>query len=225
MPQLIFKDVTFHWPDGKGFSQVNFNLKPGDFAIITGPSGSGKSSLLRLLVRFAEPDEGQIIYEHKPLTDWQPTVLRRHIALLQQSPIMGATLRKDCVLLPFSFKGNKDLPLPSEEKIHKILTDLQLEGLSLNTPSTNLSLGQKQRVALARLLLLDCKILLLDEPTSSLDAESRLATEHMLEKLHKQGTTIIMVTHNTFSPPCFLARVCVAKQHPDGQLTFYPKLS
>lgn len=179
---------------------MNFSLKPGDFAIISGPSGSGKSSLLRLLVRFAEPDSGQIIYEHKPLSDWQPTLLRRHIALLQQSPVMGASLLKDCLLLPFHLKSNKDLPLPSEEKIQKLLADLQLEGLELTTPAANLSLGQKQRVALARLLLLDFKILLLDEPTSSLDAESRLATELMLEKLHNQGITIVMVSHTNFRP-------------------------
>ena len=216
---IVFDNVTFHWPGaaatancdtgtkarsgtgaGAGFSQVSFVLHKGDFALLTGPSGQGKSTLLRLLVRFEEPQQGRIFYAGQDLSLCAPPLLRRQVALVQQSPIMGAGQVRDVLLLPFTLKGNTDLARPSETQLHEALAAVRLESVRLDEGAESLSLGQKQRLALARTLLLRPDVLLLDEPTSALDSESRQAVEAQVEAAHAAGATVIMITHTDYRP-------------------------
>ena len=197
---LELENVTFHWASGKGFSEVSLRLERGDFGVLSGPSGEGKSTLLRLLVRFEEPGAGRILYCGAPLSSYPPQFLRRRIALVQQSPTMGGRLVRDALLLPFTLAGNAELPRPDEATLRTRLDALGLDDVSLEDESDALSLGQKQRVALIRTLLLKPDMLLLDEPTSALDQESRHMGEREVEEANAAGATVLMITHTAYRP-------------------------
>lgn len=203
---IVFEDVSFHWPQsdgtGAGFSGVCCAVQRGEFAVLTGPSGQGKSTLLRLLVRFEEVQQGRICLAGQDVRDYAPELLRRRVGLVQQSPVMGAPSVRTALLLPFTFGHNADMPHPDDVQLRTSLDAVRLEGVSLDAESESLSLGQKQRVALARTLLLQPEVLLLDEPTSALDIESRQAVEAEVEAVHRNGTTVIMVTHTDYRPAC-----------------------
>lgn len=188
---------------GVGFHVADTDIFAGDFLLLSGPSGAGKSSFLRLLVRFEAPSSGAISYNGLDICLIPPIVLRRSIALLPQSPIMGGQTLRQALLLPFCFRANSSEgnPLPDDASLSALLHKLELGNQSLDTVATDLSLGQQQRVALARILLLSPHVLLVDEPTSALDAESRRCVEHCLEELNASGTTIMMITHTDYRPP------------------------
>lgn len=182
---------------------VDTHIYAGDFVLLSGPSGAGKSSFLRLLVRFESPNSGAISYNGVDISHIPPITLRRSIALLPQSPIMGGHTLRHALHLPFCFRANSSegTPLPDDASLSALLGKLELGNQSLDTVATDLSLGQQQRVALARILLLKPQVLLVDEPTSALDAESRRCVEHCLEALNTTGTTIVMITHTDYQPP------------------------
>jgi putative ABC transport system ATP-binding protein len=194
---LEVRNVAWYAPNqALILDSVNFELAPGELAWLSGPSGGGKSSLLRLMNRLAEPSGGRITFRGKPLEQWDPPVLRRRVALLPQSPVVlpgsvGHNLR-----LPFSFKAGRERPLPSEDRLERLLAGLGLEGLGLGQPVTGLSLGQKQRLALARMLLLEPEVLLLDEPVSALDPESRALVEQTAVAQAGQGRAVLLVSHH-----------------------------
>lgn len=197
---LEFDKVAFHWASGKGFADVSFALQRGDFAVLTGPSGEGKSTLLRLLVRFEPLQSGRILYNGETLESIPPARLRRRIALVQQTPIMGGLRVRDALLLPFTMTSNADLPRPDDAKLKERLVAMRLEDVKLDAEAETLSLGQKQRVALIRSLLLQPDTLLLDEPTSALDEESRHTVEAEVENANAAGATVLMITHTDYRP-------------------------
>lgn len=220
---IVLEDITFHWPvaagadaaSSAGFSRISCTLGRGEFAVLSGPSGQGKSTLLRLLVRFEEPQAGRIVLAGQDIRELPPAQLRRRVALVQQSPVMGAPSVREALLLPFTFGHNADRPCPDAVALRAGLDAVRLEAVSLDADAASLSLGQKQRVALARTMLLQPEILLLDEPTSALDAESRQAVEAEVEAVNAAGTTVIMITHTDYRPAC-----AVREWHlRDGRLT------
>ena len=201
-PHLVLDDVAFAWPGGVRLERVRMTVQRGDFCLLTGPSGTGKSTLLRLLTRLETPDAGRLFYDGKPLESLDPTRLRRSMALVAQEPYMGGGSVREALLLPYGFAANADLPRPEEAALREQLDRLHLADVRLEATAESLSLGQRQRVALARQLLLQPAMLLLDEPTSALDAESRRLVEHSLEAAHADGVTVIMITHTDYRPAC-----------------------
>lgn len=167
-----------------------------------GPSGQGKSTLLRLLVRFEEVQQGCILLAGQNIRQLEPQILRRRVGLVQQSPVMGAPTVREALTLPFTFVRNADMAHPDEALLRESMDAVRLHAVNLDAEAASLSLGQKQRVALARTMLLQPEVLLLDEPTSALDAESRQAVEAVVEEANLAGTTVIMVTHTDYRPAC-----------------------
>ena len=194
---LRLEDVSWTAPDGKAVLRgVSLSLAVGQTAWLSGPSGGGKSSLLRLINRLAEPTGGSIFLAGRPLSDYPPTLLRRRAALLPQTPVIlpgsvGHNLR-----LAFGFKAASGHPLPTDDRLRRLLAGLGLEELSLEQPVNGLSLGQKQRLALARLILLEPELLLLDEPVSALDPESRELVERAAGEQAAQGRAVLLVSHH-----------------------------
>lgn len=210
---LRFEQVDFSYPGGRGaLREINFSVREKDFLLITGPSGAGKSTLLRLLVRLEEPVSGRIFYRDKPLEAYPPSVLRRRICLLPQTPLTVEGSIRDNLLLPFRFAANRDMAAPGEGVLREWLERLELAGIPLDESAQNLSVGQKQRICLIRLLLLEPEIALLDEPTSALDAESREIVTAVTEERNRDGMAILHVSHSDYRPLVPYRRLDVREQ-------------
>lgn len=193
---LRLEEVSWRSPDGRlVLDQVSLSLAPGELAWLRGPSGGGKSSLLRLVNRLAEPSEGLINLLGKPLAAWEPPQLRRHVGLLSQSPVMLPGTVEHNLNLAFGFKAAHGQAAPDQAALRAALDRLALEGVELNASAQGLSLGQRQRLALTRLLLLEPQVLLLDEPVSALDPESKQLVEATAVAQAGEGKAVLLVSH------------------------------
>jgi putative ABC transport system ATP-binding protein len=163
---------------------------PAGTSAIVGPSGAGKSTLLRLLNRLADPDAGTILYRGRDVRDYDVLELRREVVLVPQLP----------ALLPGSVAENVGFGPGLCDKPCDIERALSLAGLDPSfgpRPARQLSVGEQQRVMLARALALDPAVLLLDEPTAALDERSRDAVERTLVDLSgRLSASLIVVTHD-----------------------------
>ncbi|MDP1420005.1 ATP-binding cassette domain-containing protein [Peribacillus simplex] len=171
---------------------------------LTGESGAGKTSLLRLLNRMDDPDSGSIYYREQLLDEFNPIELRRKVTMLSQAPFtLPGTIEENLQIgLELTEREKKD-----KADLVKALETVQLQK-SLDERAENLSGGEKQRLALARLLLLNPKVYLLDEPTSALDEEAELTVmSRFLEEVKRKKGTVIMITHSKQ-----LADICAEKR-------------
>jgi UDP-glucose/iron transport system ATP-binding protein len=194
---LECRQVSFAYPKKPAvFDQVSLTFPAGSFNWLRGPSGCGKSTLLRLLCRLLEPSQGQINFNGQPLPSFDPPSFRRQVVYLQQTPVVLDASVHENLLLPFSFKVNQALLPPEENFLSARLEEFLLRGISLLTPATSLSVGQKQRLCLLRAMLVKPSVLLLDEPAAALDKESARVVLEMVQRLNReQGVTIILAAH------------------------------
>ena len=180
---------------------IDLTIEPGDFVIIRGPSGSGKSSLLRLLSRLMDATTGSIEIDDHPVDSIDVTSLRRRIGYVQQTPVMKLGTVRDNLRFPFLLKAAGSGPPPDDGDLFERLKEFLLSGVSLDDDTENLSVGQRQRIALLRSLSTNPEVLLCDEPTSALDPESRDVVESRLEQLNgRDGKTVVVVTHFEYEP-------------------------
>jgi putative ABC transport system ATP-binding protein len=172
---------------------ATFEVRTGEVLAIVGPSGSGKSSLLRLLNRLDEPTSGTVYVEGIDYRQIQPRELRRKLGMVTQRPY----------LFPGTVEGNLQFG-PSQrgetltrESVEQLLARVGLKGYASRNVA-NLSGGEAQRASVARTLANSPLVLLLDEPTSALDEASKREVESSLVNVvHDQGLTCILVTHDT----------------------------
>jgi putative ABC transport system ATP-binding protein len=170
------------------------NINEGIVTCIVGPSGAGKTSLLRLLNRMNNPTGGEIFYKGRSLEEFDPVDLRRKVMMLSQTPL----------IFPGSVEENLQIGLEFVNKEHvlkeelKRAMDIVMLEKSMDDDAEKLSGGEKQRLALARILLLKPEVYLLDEPTSALDEETEMRViNRFIEEAKHNGGTIIMITHST----------------------------
>jgi len=156
---------------------------------ILGPSGAGKSSLLRLFNRLDEISDGKLFYKDKELREYSPCSLRREVGYLFQTPYLFPQTVKD----NFAYVDSS----LTEDAIVEMLTSVNLKSDYLQSTVDVLSVGEKQRIALARLLAMNPRVMLLDEPTSALDERNSSKILKLIKGLISQNDmTIIMVTHD-----------------------------
>ena len=180
---------------------LDLAVAESDFIIIRGVSGSGKSTILRLVCRLQAPVGGNIIFRGEPLDTIAPSQLRSSICYVPQVPVMVDGTVRENLLLPFTFKANSSRPKPSDNNLLAMLDRFFLAGVSPDQSAQKLSVGQKQRLALMRALLHDPDLLLLDEPTSALDRESASMVFDIIERLNLMNAkTVITVTHSDYVP-------------------------
>lgn len=161
---------------------------------ILGKSGSGKTTLLKLLNKMISPNRGTILYQNKNIKEINPIILRREVVMLPQNPVVYEGSIRENLLKGLSFS---DKPLLDDKALNKILCKIKLEK-DLECDSIQLSGGEKQRLAIGRVLAMKPKILLLDEPSSALDEDTEEAMiKKILEEAKDNKMTIIMVTHST----------------------------
>jgi len=194
-PILVCREVSGGYavdvpPHQQVLKSISFQVRAGECLSIMGPSGSGKSALLRLLNRFDDPQQGEICFHGRPLHSLDPLEIRRRIALvLQQAVMFHGTVRENLLRRP----GGQQL---SEAALVQALEEVGLDRLFLDRNATELSGGEKQRISIARSLLGGPEILLLDEPTSALDARSLHLVADLITQLNRvRGLTLIVVTH------------------------------
>lgn len=158
-----------------------------------GPSGSGKTTLLRMLNRLNDPDEGVILWDGKDIAKMDPTQLRRSIVMLKQTPIVYQGSIEDNLQIGLQFSKR---PLADRNTLKEYLDKVQLDK-TLDESVAKLSGGEKQRLCLARIMLMDAKVYLLDEPSSALDKETEsFVIENMVNFVKEKGKMLIMVTHS-----------------------------
>ena len=170
-------------------------LTIGSFGITTikGPSGSGKSTLLKLLNKLYSPTEGRILFERVDLAELDTIQHRRKVIMLSQNAVMFQGTIRDNMLAGLKFQKRE---LPGDERLLELMDRLKLSN-GLDQPAESLSGGEKQRVALARVMLLEPDIYLLDEPSSALDEDTAQLIIHMLSEHVREGRrSLIMVTHS-----------------------------
>lgn len=171
---------------------VSFSVAKGDWLTIIGPSGSGKSTLLRCLATLMTPTSGSIEYAGKPLTSYEKIAYRREVSYCFQQPSLFGETVYDNLVFPFSIRN----VTPNEARMVELLEQVQLPASMLRQPITELSGGEKQRVALIRNVMFEPAVLLLDEVTTGLDADTKQLVLNWLHQLNQAGVTVVAVTHD-----------------------------
>jgi len=191
----VSKYYKKHWPV---LEDINLSFEPGEFAMITGKSGAGKSTLLYHIYLKEMPTTGQVIVHDINTRSLRP----RDIPKLRQK--VGMIFQEFFLLHDRNVFENIALPLrimgaPRGEIKIKALKILATTGLShkMNEMPTYLSSGEKQRICIARAMVTDPMVLLADEPTGNLDSENAEEIFKLLRNVNRQGTAVIMATHNT----------------------------
>ena len=205
---LKLETVSKHYQMGttttKALNKVEFEVEEGEFIAIMGPSGSGKSTFLQVASMLAEPTDGKIILKGKDVTAYneieRARLRNKEIGFIfQQFNLLPRTSAIDNVALPLVYAN-----VSQSEQVKRAVALLEKVGLGdklKNTPA-QLSGGQQQRVAIARALINNPAIIFADEPTGNLDTKSGEEIMNMLIDLHKEGKTIIMVTHEDDIAQC-----------------------
>ncbi len=194
---IRFENVSFAYParpDVSALSEVSFDVAPGETVALVGPSGAGKSTIIQLLLRFYEPDQGGITLDGIDLRDATRADFRRAFALVPQDPIIFAASAHENIAF-----GRPDADKAAVIEAARVAAaDEFIAALPdgydtyVGERGVMLSGGQKQRIAIARAVLRDAPVLLLDEATSALDAESERAVQKAVEEISQDRTTLIV---------------------------------
>ncbi len=203
---VLFEQVHFSYTDGvdaasdtkqsKVLHDVTFHMAPGEVVALVGPSGAGKTSIANLLCRFYEPQRGRILVDDYDLRQVQLHSLRRHVAVVLQDTFLFNTTVRDNLRYGNPEASDGDMIAAARAAYaHEFIQQLP-EGYEtkIGERGVKLSGGQKQRLALARAILADPRILILDEATSSVDAEAEHLIQQALDEVMK-GRTALVIAH------------------------------
>ncbi|HSL42722.1 MAG TPA: ABC transporter ATP-binding protein [Anaerolineales bacterium] len=195
--EIAFEDVSFIYSDGKDhvLKNVSFRVKPGQAVALLGSTGSGKSSLVNLLPRFHEYSSGRILLDGVVIKDYSRAYLRRQIGIVEQEPFLFSRSIRENI----TYGVGRDV---SQEEVERAAKAAAVHDVILSFPDgyntlvgekgVTLSGGQKQRVTIARTLLKNPRILILDDSTSSVDTETEAAIRDALNELMENRTTFII---------------------------------
>lgn len=191
---IEFKNIEIKYGDFTAIRDLNLTIEDGEFFTFLGPSGCGKTTTLRSLVGFLEPSSGQILVDGQDITHMP--VEKRNIGMVFQSYALFPTMTV-YENLAFGLKVKKLPAAEIDKKVREVAKIIEIKDEQLVRNVSELSGGQQQRVALARAIVLEPKILCLDEPLSNLDAKLRVGLRSELKRLQKTlGITTLYVTHD-----------------------------
>jgi len=191
-PKLATKRLSFVVDGAAIVRDVEITVETGETCTVIGPSGAGKSTLLRLLCRLDEPTDGTVYLDGTDYRTLDPTTLRARVGLVPQDPALReGTVRENVTIGPRLRGGSVD-----PGRVRALLEQVNLGGYA-DREVAALSGGEAQRVAIARTLVVEPEVLLLDEPTASLDPEAQAGIEALLsELLAGADRTAVLVTHD-----------------------------
>jgi ABC-type multidrug transport system fused ATPase/permease subunit len=196
---VAFDHVTFAYPSRREVNvlkNLSFTVEAGKVVALVGPSGSGKSTIASLLLRFYDPQQGRILFNGRPATDYGLHALRGQMALVPQEVLLfGGSIAENIAYGKTDASRAEIEAAAKRANAHEFITKFP-EGYEtlVGERGVKVSGGQRQRIAIARALLKDPSILILDEATSALDAESELLVQQALEELMK-GRTCFVIAH------------------------------
>ena len=195
--RIDFENVSFAYlarPATQALDKVNLHIEPGETVAFVGPSGAGKTTIIQMILRFYDPQQGRILLDGLALPDLDRAAFREHIALVPQDPVIFATTAGENIR--FGRPDATDAQVEAAAKAaaaHDFIRGLPSGYDSpLGERGVMLSGGQKQRIAIARAILRDAPVLLLDEATSALDAESERLVQAAVDALSADRTTLIV---------------------------------
>jgi len=194
---LTFNDVRFSYSSRKEIEVLkglSFDARAGERVAIVGPSGAGKSTIASLILRFYEPQSGEILFDNRPSNSYPLTDIRNQVAIVPQDVLLfGGTIRENIAYGKLTATEDEIIKAAQQANAHMFIQSLP-DGYDtvVGERGIKLSGGQRQRIAIARALLKDPAILILDEATSSLDSESERLVQEALEILMKDRTSIII---------------------------------
>jgi ABC-type multidrug transport system fused ATPase/permease subunit len=197
--EVRFNRVSFSYPSRKDIrvlKDINFAVSKGQQVALVGPSGAGKSTIAGLLFRFYQPDSGSILIDRKDISSYNLTGLRSNMAIVPQEVLLfGGTIRENIEYGKPGAAENEILKAAEQANAIEFINSFpeKLETI-VGERGIQLSGGQRQRIAIARAILKDPAILILDEATSSLDSESERLVQEALEKL-MEGRTSFIIAH------------------------------
>ena len=209
---IKFKNVSKSFGNIKALEGISFEVEKGEFVYITGPSGAGKTTILKLILRELQPNSGEIVLDGVDITklaDEQVPFYRQKIGVIfQDFKILTERTVRENVEVALAVTN-----VPQEEWAGRVNQVLKLVGLSDRADlfPNQLSGGEIQRTAIARALVVNPKLILADEPTGNLDWETADALMDLLEKINKEGKTVIMATHNEMVVEKYKHRVIKVK--------------
>jgi len=194
--EISFEDITFSYPDKKGkvLSDINLKIKAGESVAFVGKSGVGKTTLMRLLLRFYDVSRGKILIDGTDIRNFTKSQLRSFIGVVPQEPILFNNTIGFNIAYGKSRAEKKDIIRVSKmANLHDFINSLPLKYKThVGERGIKLSAGQKQRLAIARMLLTDPQIIIFDEATSNLDSESERLIQDALWKIAKNRTVLII---------------------------------
>ena len=203
------QDVKFNYPAGvSALTGVSLEIRQGERVAILGPNGSGKSTLILLIAGLLTPSKGEVTVFGQKTTSKDFQKFRSRIGMVFQDP--DDQLFTPSVIEDIEY-GPKNLKLPEEDVKQRSAHVLDKMGIQhlRNRPPHRLSFGEKKKVSLATALVLKPELLILDEPTANLDLVSRRGLLETLNELNKEGTTIIVSTHDVEALPELADRIIV----------------
>ena len=194
---ISFKNVSCTFEDGVGIEHVTFDIEPGEFVCIIGPTGAGKTTFLKLIYMDIFPEEGTVRVD-KYRSD---KIKKRNIPMLRRK--VGMVFQDFELLKDRSVFENIAIPLHVQgvgmkvvkDEVENVLERLSISDRRDHLP-TQLSGGEQQIVSLARALVKDPLVILADEPTGNLDPAASLKVIELLEEINRDGTAVLMATHN-----------------------------
>ncbi len=193
--EVRFADVSFAYPDAAVMlDHFNLSIRPGEFIGLVGPSGSGKSTLARLLLRFYDPTAGAIYLDGHDLRELSLASLRAHVAVVWQEPfLLNDSVRANLLLANADAGETALIDAARHAQAHEFITQLpQGYDTPLGAQGARLSSGQRQRLAIAQVLLKKSSLLIFDEATSALDAQSEMALQNALAFVRRGRTTLVI---------------------------------
>tara|TARA_Y100000748_G_C15502906_1_gene490795 strand:- start:2860 stop:3513 length:654 start_codon:yes stop_codon:yes gene_type:complete len=194
---IEFQNVSYAHNKGNGVNNLNMSIGDNDFTFLIGPTGSGKTTLMRLIYFDLVPDTGTVLvngYSSNNISNKTIPNARKSIGMVfQDYKLLSDRNLFDNISLPLHVLGysNKEI----QSRVEEAMELVGLDGKELHLP-TELSGGEQQRASLARAIIKEPDIILADEPTGNLDPVASFELVRLLETIHETGTTILMASHN-----------------------------
>lgn len=200
---IDFNNVGFTYPSSERnqvLSDINFTIKPGSFVAVVGPSGAGKSTLFKLLLKLYKAQQGSIYINNTPLSEYQLASLRQNIVYVPQEPVLFSATLRDNITMMQEVDDRSVEEACKYACLNEVVSELK-DGLNtfLGERGLRLSTGQRQRVGLARAFLKKGSLILLDEPTSSIDSINEVLVSEAMSLFTERGATCFVIAHRLYT--------------------------